>query len=62
MFLTDCRTCGLRELRGPRSIELLVNGEEGIALVYTCTRCDTINVLHGQERAPQAAGVVPSAA
>lgn len=59
MFLTDCETCGLRELRGPRSIELLVNGAEGPALVYTCTRCDSVNVLHGHH--PTAATAVPTA-
>ena len=47
MFLTDCQACGLRELRGPRSIELLVNtdGAGGMHLVYRCTRCDAHNVL-----------------
>jgi hypothetical protein len=39
MFLADCPTCGLRELRGPRSIELLVNGAAGATLVYRCRRC-----------------------
>ena len=61
MFLTDCRTCGLRELRGPRSIELLVNGDQGPALVYTCTRCDTLNVFRGHGQ-PQPAARIPSAA
>ena len=48
MFLTDCQACGLRELRGPRSIELLVNTEHGASgpvLVYRCTRCATVNVV-----------------
>jgi DNA-directed RNA polymerase subunit RPC12/RpoP len=39
MFLAHCPTCGLRELRGPRSIELLVNGAAGATLVYRCRRC-----------------------
>jgi hypothetical protein len=39
MFLADCPTCGLRELRGPRSIELLVNGAAGATLVYRCRGC-----------------------
>lgn len=39
MFLADCPTCGLRELRGARSIELLVNGAAGATLVYRCRRC-----------------------
>jgi len=45
MFLTDCFECGLRELRGARSIELLANTDSGMDLVYRCTRCDTSNVL-----------------
>ena len=48
MFLTDCHACGLRELRGTRSIELLVNTDGaagGMHLVYRCTRCDAHNVL-----------------
>jgi hypothetical protein len=48
MFLTDCHVCGLRELRGARSIELLANldrSANGMALVYRCTRCDARNVL-----------------
>jgi hypothetical protein len=50
MFLTDCHTCGLRELRGTRSIEILVNTEAGPELVYRCTRCATLNVLDGARR------------
>jgi hypothetical protein len=49
MFLTDCLECGLRELRGARSIETLVStqqGTPGVALVYRCTRCGTVNLLH----------------
>jgi hypothetical protein len=49
MFLTDCLECGLRELRGARSIETLVSTEQGtpgVALVYRCTRCATVNLLH----------------
>lgn len=45
MFLTDCPACGLRELRGPRAIELLVNTDHGVDLVYHCTRCDTGSVV-----------------
>ena len=52
MFLTDCQACGLRELRGPRSIELLVNHSDGatghaagVDLVYRCNRCTTLNIL-----------------
>ena len=55
MFLTDCHSCGLRELRGPRSIELLVNSgraENGVDLVYRCTRCDASNVLGTSRAAP----------
>jgi hypothetical protein len=44
MFLTDCHTCRLRELRGTRSIETLVHTYSGIGLVYRCTRCETLNV------------------
>ena len=45
MFLTDCLECGLRELRGARSIETLVSTEQGMDLVYRCTRCGTVNLL-----------------
>lgn len=47
MFLTDCTTCGLRELRGTRAIELLVNTEQGPELVYRCRRCERANVMTG---------------
>jgi predicted RNA-binding Zn-ribbon protein involved in translation (DUF1610 family) len=47
MFLTDCPTCGLRELRGARSIETLVSTERGHAVVYRCHRCEAVNVLGG---------------
>ncbi len=53
MFLTDCFECGLRELRGARSIETLVSTDHGtdrpsggMALAYRCTRCATLNLLH----------------
>ena len=46
MFLTDCLACGLRELRGARSIELLANTEHGPELVYRCSRCDTLGLVH----------------
>ena len=55
MFLTDCHSCGLRELRGARSIELLVNTDHvagGLVLVYRCTRCDTSNVLGASPAVP----------
>ena len=45
MFVTDCQACGLRELRGPRSIELLAPTGHGMVLGYCCTRCGTRNVL-----------------
>jgi hypothetical protein len=63
MFLTDCRACGLRELRGARAIELLANTDHGIDLVYRCTRCDASNVL-GASHAAAAAGpaAVPAVA
>ena len=48
MFITDCQACGLRELRGPRSIELLVNTDHGPDLVYRCTRCATVNAQSPQ--------------
>ena len=47
MFLTDCVTCGLRELRGARSIESLVSTERGLALVYRCNHCEAVNLLDG---------------
>lgn len=45
MFLATCTECGLRELRGARSIELLVNTDLGAEAVYHCTRCHAVNVL-----------------
>ena len=58
MFVTDCQACGLRELRGPRSIELLVNTDHGADLVYRCTRCETVNVLSPQRPAARTAPLV----
>jgi hypothetical protein len=52
MFLTDCPTCGLRELRGARSIETLVITEGGLELVYRCTRCETFTLLDGGRTRP----------
>ena len=52
MFLTDCHSCGLRELRGARSIVLLANTDLGLELVYRCTRCDASNVLGASPAAP----------
>ena len=45
MFVTDCQACGLRELRGARSIELLVDTGHGVDLVYRCARCAAANML-----------------
>jgi len=45
MFLTECPTCGLRELRGVRSIELLLNTGSGPEVVTRCRRCDSTVVL-----------------
>ena len=55
MFLTDCPICGLRELRGPRAIELLVNTGHGVDAVYRCTRFATSSVLGTSRPAPAAA-------
>jgi hypothetical protein len=54
MYLTNCTECGLRELRGARSIELLVNTDHGIDLVYRCTRCETSNVVGASQPARSA--------
>lgn len=54
MFVTDCHVCGLRELRGARAIELLVNTDHGTDALYRCTRCDAVNVLHPDATAPTA--------
>jgi DNA-directed RNA polymerase subunit RPC12/RpoP len=51
MFLTDCTTCGKRELRGPRSIELLANTDHGIDLVFRCTRCESTVVVGASRHA-----------
>jgi hypothetical protein len=58
MFLTDCQACGLRELRGARSIELLVNTDRGVDLVYRCTRCQAGNVVGAAKDKPLSAGLV----
>lgn len=58
MFITDCQACGLRELRGPRSIELLVNTDHGIDLVYRCTRCEASNVVGASTPAAKPASLV----
>ena len=47
MFLTDCTACGLRELRGARSIEILANTDSGPVLVYLCRRCESPNTMSG---------------
>ena len=61
MFLTDCLECGLRELRGARSIETLVSTEQGTDLVYRCTRCGTVNLLHPHAPGTPATTVAPAA-
>ncbi len=55
MFLTDCQTCGRRDLRGARSIEMLVNTDGGAVLVYSCTKCGTTNALHPATATPAVA-------
>lgn len=57
MFLTDCPTCELRELRGARAIETLVNTDSGIDLVYRCTRCGTLNAIASEHPATATAPV-----
>jgi len=52
MFLTDCPTCGLRELRGVRAIELLVNNGRpgrGIDLVFRCTQCGSSSLVDASD-------------
>ena len=55
MFLTDCPTCGLRELRGVRAIELLVNRSQpglpgrGIDLVFRCTSCGASSLVDASD-------------
>ncbi len=56
MFLTNCHECGLRELRGARSIETLVSTEQGLDLIYRCTRCATVNLLTPHGTTTAAAG------
>ena len=65
MFVTDCQACGLRELRGPRSIELLAPAggpEGGVDLVYRCTRCANVNALPAHPSAAQPPARVHAAA
>ncbi|MGI8645960.1 MAG: hypothetical protein ACR2JD_06545 [Nocardioides sp.] len=65
MFVTDCQACGLRELRGPRSIELLVptpGQPVGVDLVYRCTRCATVNAVQPQYGGGPTVPSVPVAA
>jgi hypothetical protein len=47
MFLTNCQACGLRELRGARSIETLVGTDRGLSVVYRCTHCEALNLVGG---------------
>ena len=47
MFLTDCTACGLRELRGARSIEIFANTDHGPVLGYLCRGCQTPNTMTG---------------
>lgn len=58
MFLTDCTSCGLRELRGARSIELLANTDHGVDLVYRCTRCAAVSVVGATRPAPAGRSLV----
>lgn len=53
MFLTDCQTCGRRELRGARSIEMIANTSGGAVLVYRCTSCSATNALQPAGRPAQ---------
>ena len=69
MFLTDCPTCGLRELRGVRAIELLVNsggqpGQPGhrIDLVFRCTSCGSSSLVDASDPRRGAAAHSVSAA
>ncbi len=64
MFLTNCLECGLRELRGARSIDTLVTTEQGLDLVYRCTRCATVNLLapHGSDASAQSRSAAAVAA
>lgn len=55
MFLTNCDHCGLRELRGPRSVETFVRTDHGLDLVYRCARCGTANLLAGPAPRPAVA-------
>lgn len=58
MFITDCQACGLRELRGARSIEILVNTDHGVDLIYRCTRCATANLVGASRTAAPAGDLV----
>lgn len=65
MFLTDCPTCGLRELRGVRAIELLVNNGQpgrGIDLVFRCTSCGSSSLVDASDPRRNAAAHSVSAA
>jgi len=64
MFLTDCPTCGLRELRGVRAIELLVNNApgRGIDLVFRCTSCGTSSLVDASDPRREVAAHSVSAA
>ena len=62
MFLTDCLECGLRELRGARSIETLVSTDHGIDARLPLPRCATVNLLSRDRLDRRAGARTPSAA
>jgi len=65
MFLAYCTECGLRELRGARSLAILAPTGlaptglaptgHGVAAVYRCRQCGAVNVLRPEPAAPAAA-------
>jgi hypothetical protein len=58
MFLANCSECGRRELRGARSIEILVNTDHGIDLVYRCASCGASNVIGASRPEPASSPLV----
>ena len=56
MFLTKCHTCGQRELRGLRSVDLFVTPDHRGELVFRCSKCAALNSLTGDHDPVATAG------
>lgn len=55
MFLVDCPACGLRELRGTRSLLELANTAHGVEWAIACARCGAVVRTAGGRRTAEPA-------